>query len=61
MNTFFFFKGLLAAGTNMGNIALWKFSAFSSVGTRESEELWILQAPATVDGPVRVLKFVAFV
>ena len=45
--------GILAAGTNMGNIALWKFTPSLSGKKREGEDLWSLQAPATVEGPVR--------
>ena len=45
--------GMLAAGTNMGNIALWKFTPCPPGKKKEGEELWSLQAPAAVEGPVR--------
>ena len=45
--------GMLAAGTNMGNVALWKFTPSLSGKKKEGEDLWSLQAPATVEGPVR--------
>jgi hypothetical protein len=37
----------------MGNIALWKFSPCPPGKKKEGEDLWALQAPATVEGPVR--------
>lgn len=45
-------KGTLAAGTNMGNIALWKYSP--PVGNKkvDGEHKWKLQTPATVEGPI---------
>lgn len=46
-------RGILASGTNMGNIALWKFSPPAPGHKKEGEDLWSLQVPATVEGPVR--------
>ena len=46
--------GMLAAGTNMGNVALWKYTpSLHGRKKREGDELWVLQAPATVEGPIR--------
>lgn len=46
----------MAGGTNMGNIALWKYSP--PLGSRkvDGEQKWKLQAPATVEGCVRNLQ-----
>ncbi|XP_060569057.1 intraflagellar transport protein 140 homolog [Ruditapes philippinarum] len=45
-------KGTLAGGTNMGNVALWKYTP--PVGNKkvDGEQKWKLQTPATVEGPV---------
>ena len=44
--------GVLAGGTNMGNVALWKYSP--PPGRKvDGDEKWKLQAPATVEGPIR--------
>lgn len=52
------FTGILAAGTNMGNIAMWKYSPPFAAGMKkiEGESKWKLQAPSTVEGPVRQLQ-----
>ena len=43
----------LAGGTNMGNIALWKYSPPLGKKKVDGEQKWKLQTPATVEGPVR--------
>ncbi|XP_050392806.2 intraflagellar transport protein 140 homolog [Patella vulgata] len=44
-------KGTLAGGTNMGNIALWKYSP--SLGKEgDAESMWKLQSPPVVDGQI---------
>lgn len=48
--------GILASGTNMGNIALWKFMSPARGHKAEGAEQWILMAPATVEGPVRQIE-----
>lgn len=50
-------KGVLAGGTNMGNIAMWKFTPCPQGKKKEGEDLWNLQAPATVEGPVRKVEW----
>ncbi|KAK7111421.1 intraflagellar transport protein 140 homolog [Littorina saxatilis] len=50
-------RGMLAAGTNMGNVALWQFTPCPPGKKKEGEELWALQAPATVEGPVRKVEW----
>ncbi|XP_076446737.1 intraflagellar transport protein 140 homolog [Babylonia areolata] len=50
-------KATLAAGTNMGNIALWKFAPSPPGKKKEGEELWTLMPPATVEGPVRTIEW----
>ncbi|XP_071106694.1 intraflagellar transport protein 140 homolog [Haliotis cracherodii] len=49
-------KGMLAGGTNMGNVALWKFHPTNNRKI-EGEDKWKLQAPATVEGPVRQIQW----
>ena len=43
----------LAGGTNMGNIALWKYAPPIGKKKMDGEQKWKLQTPATVEGPVR--------
>ena len=43
----------LAGGTNMGNIALWKYAPPGGKKKVDGEQKWKLQTPATVEGPVR--------
>ncbi|XP_059152845.1 intraflagellar transport protein 140 homolog [Physella acuta] len=50
-------SGVLAGGTNLGNIALWKFSAVAGSRKLEGDEKWKLQPPATVEGPVRQIEW----
>ncbi|XP_053388212.1 LOW QUALITY PROTEIN: intraflagellar transport protein 140 homolog, partial [Mercenaria mercenaria] len=45
-------KGTLAGGTNMGNVALWKYSPPLGNKKVDGEQKWKLQTPATVEGPV---------
>ena len=45
--------GTLAGGTNMGNVALWKYSPPLGQKKVDGEQKWKLQTPATVEGPVR--------
>lgn len=47
---------VLAGGTNMGNIALWKYCPPAGNSKVDGDEKWKLQAPATVDGPVRQIE-----
>ncbi|XP_061206742.1 intraflagellar transport protein 140 homolog isoform X2 [Neopsephotus bourkii] len=50
-------KGLLAAGTNKGRIAMWRKAAGSDQGTRASEaKKWKLQAPTELEGSVIQIK-----
>lgn len=42
--------GVIAAGTNLGNVALWRYSNPSSV--EEDERCWRLQPPALVEGSI---------
>lgn len=44
---------MLAGGTNMGDIALWKWSPPIGGKKVEGEQKWKLQAPATVEGSIR--------
>ena len=48
--------GVLAGGTNMGNVALWKYTPPIAGRKIDGDEKWRLQAPATVEGPVRQIK-----
>ncbi|OWF41021.1 intraflagellar transport protein 140 homolog [Mizuhopecten yessoensis] len=50
-------KGVLAGGTNLGNIALWRYAP--PLGSRlvDGEKKWKLQAPATVEGSIRQLSW----
>ncbi|XP_052768007.1 intraflagellar transport protein 140 homolog [Mya arenaria] len=50
-------KGVLAGGTNMGNVALWKFSPPPSGKKVDGEIKWKLQTPATVEGPVQQVQW----
>ena len=40
----------------MGNIAMWKYSPMIGYRKVDGDEKWKLQAPATVEGPVRQIK-----
>ncbi|BFZ17235.1 hypothetical protein BsWGS_20274 [Bradybaena similaris] len=48
---------VLAGGTNMGNIALWKYSPPAGSRKVDGEEMWKPQAPATIDGPARQIEW----
>ncbi|KAM9015942.1 intraflagellar transport protein 140 homolog isoform 1-T2 [Ara ararauna] len=51
-------KGLLAAGTNKGRIAMWRKAAESDQSTRVSEgKKWRLQAPTELEGSVTQIKW----
>ncbi|KAK3579473.1 hypothetical protein CHS0354_028282 [Potamilus streckersoni] len=50
-------KGVLAGGTNMGNIALWKYAPPLGGKKVDSEQKWKLQTPATVEGPIRQIQW----
>ncbi|KAK2533524.1 Ift140 [Columba guinea] len=52
-------KGLLAAGTNKGRIAMWRKAAGSDQSTRalEGKEKWKLQAPTELEGNVTQIKW----
>ncbi|XP_052071458.1 intraflagellar transport protein 140 homolog isoform X2 [Mytilus californianus] len=50
-------KGMLAGGTNMGDIALWKWSPPIGGKKVEGELKWKLQAPATVEGSIRQVEW----
>ncbi|NXG36120.1 IF140 protein, partial [Dromaius novaehollandiae] len=52
-------KGLLAAGTNKGRIAMWKKASVSSqsIGTLEGKDRWKLQAPTELDGNITQIKW----
>ncbi|XP_065539645.1 intraflagellar transport protein 140 homolog isoform X5 [Lathamus discolor] len=51
-------KGLLAAGTNKGRIAMWRKAAGSDQGTQASEgKKWKLQAPTELEGSVTQIKW----
>ncbi|XP_041362442.1 intraflagellar transport protein 140 homolog [Gigantopelta aegis] len=50
-------RGIIAGGTNMGNIAMWKYSPTAGYRKVDGDEKWKLQAPATVEGPVRQIKW----
>ncbi|XP_053936151.1 intraflagellar transport protein 140 homolog isoform X2 [Cuculus canorus] len=52
-------KGLLAAGTNKGRIAMWKKAAGSdqSVRALEGKEKWKLQAPTELEGNITQIKW----
>ncbi|GFO12432.1 intraflagellar transport protein 140 homolog, partial [Plakobranchus ocellatus] len=49
--------GVLAGGTNMGNVALWKYTPPLPGRKVDGDEKWRLQAPATVEGPVRQIEW----
>ncbi|GFS01827.1 intraflagellar transport protein 140 homolog [Elysia marginata] len=49
--------GVLAGGTNMGNVALWKYTPPAAGRKIDGDEKWRLQAPATVEGPVRQIEW----
>ncbi|XP_072733894.1 intraflagellar transport protein 140 homolog isoform X2 [Ciconia boyciana] len=51
-------KGLLAAGTNKGRIAMWRKAAGSdqSIRALEGKEKWKLQAPTELEGNVTQIK-----
>lgn len=50
-------KGTLAGGTNMGNVALWKYSPPLTGKVVDGEMKWKLQAPATVEGPIKQIRW----
>ncbi|XP_069726134.1 intraflagellar transport protein 140 homolog [Phaenicophaeus curvirostris] len=52
-------KGLLAAGTNKGRIAMWRKAAGSdqSVWALEGKEKWKLQAPTELEGNITQIKW----
>ncbi|NXV35214.1 IF140 protein, partial [Rissa tridactyla] len=52
-------KGLLAAGTNKGRIAMWRKAAGSrqSVRALEGKEKWKLQAPTELEGNITQIKW----
>uniref|UniRef100_A0A8B9SC26 Intraflagellar transport protein 140 homolog n=1 Tax=Apteryx owenii TaxID=8824 RepID=A0A8B9SC26_APTOW len=52
-------KGLLAAGTNKGRIAMWKKASVSSqsIGTLEGKDRWKLRAPTELDGNITQIKW----
>ncbi|NWI67961.1 IF140 protein, partial [Todus mexicanus] len=52
-------KGLLAAGTNKGRIAMWRKAARSgqSVQALEGKEKWKLQAPTELEGNITQIKW----
>ncbi|XP_075371592.1 intraflagellar transport protein 140 homolog isoform X3 [Mycteria americana] len=52
-------KGLLAAGTNKGRIAMWRKAAGSDQNIRalEGKEKWKLQAPTELEGNVTQIKW----
>ncbi|NWR76137.1 IF140 protein, partial [Centropus unirufus] len=52
-------KGLLAAGTNKGRIAMWRKAAGADQSTRELEgkERWKLQAPTELEGNVTQIEW----
>ncbi|XP_055564454.1 intraflagellar transport protein 140 homolog isoform X2 [Falco cherrug] len=52
-------KGLLAAGTNKGRIAMWKKAAGSNQSIRalEGKDRWNLQAPTELEGNVSQIKW----
>ncbi|KAM7091574.1 intraflagellar transport protein 140 homolog isoform 3-T5 [Ciconia maguari] len=52
-------KGLLAAGTNKGRIAMWRKAAGSdqSIRALEGKEKWKLQAPTELEGNVTQIKW----
>lgn len=48
-------KGIIAAGTQMGNVAMWKYTPFtlSTISKRvDGEKKWKLQSPISVNKPV---------
>ncbi|NWU94483.1 IF140 protein, partial [Upupa epops] len=52
-------KGLLAAGTNKGRIAMWRKAAESdwSIRALEAKEKWKLQAPTELEGNITQIKW----
>ncbi|NXK49040.1 IF140 protein, partial [Chauna torquata] len=52
-------KGLLAAGTNKGRIAMWRKASVSSQSIRalEGKEKWKLQAPTELEGSITQIKW----
>ncbi|NWY05934.1 IF140 protein, partial [Nothoprocta ornata] len=52
-------KGLLAAGTNKGRVAMWKRAAVpsQSSGTLEGRDRWKLQAPTELDGNITQIQW----
>uniref|UniRef100_A0A8C3C4F6 Intraflagellar transport protein 140 homolog n=1 Tax=Cairina moschata TaxID=8855 RepID=A0A8C3C4F6_CAIMO len=52
-------KGLLAAGTNKGRIAMWRKASGSSQSTQalENKEKWKLQAPTELEGNITQIKW----
>jgi hypothetical protein len=51
-----YLTGTLAGGTNMGNVALWKYSPPLGGRVVDGEMKWKLQAPATVEGPIKQIR-----
>ncbi|XP_067952050.1 intraflagellar transport protein 140 homolog [Watersipora subatra] len=49
-------RGTLAAGTNLGNVAMWKFSP-NPESTEDDETCWKLQPPSSVDGLMEHISF----
>ncbi|TFK04093.1 ankyrin repeat domain-containing protein 33 [Platysternon megacephalum] len=52
-------KGLLAAGTNKGRIAMWRKASVSSQSTRalEGKDIWKLQTPTELEGNITQIKW----
>ncbi|KAM9124680.1 intraflagellar transport protein 140 homolog isoform 2-T2 [Pangshura tecta] len=52
-------KGLLAAGTNKGRIAMWRKASVSSQSTRalEGKDRWKLQTPTELEGNITQIKW----
>ncbi|XP_074867277.1 intraflagellar transport protein 140 homolog isoform X3 [Carettochelys insculpta] len=52
-------KGLLAAGTNKGRIAMWRKASVSNQGTRalEGKDRWKLQTPTELEGNITQIKW----
>uniref|UniRef100_A0A8D0HMH8 Intraflagellar transport protein 140 homolog n=1 Tax=Sphenodon punctatus TaxID=8508 RepID=A0A8D0HMH8_SPHPU len=52
-------KGLLAAGTNKGRIAMWRKASLSSqsTGALEGKDRWKLQTPTEVEGNITQIKW----
>ncbi|XP_072204939.1 intraflagellar transport protein 140 homolog [Excalfactoria chinensis] len=50
-------KGLLAAGTNKGRVAMWRNASVSSQSTGEGKEKWKLQASTELEGNITQIKW----